>query len=215
VVGGGYSGLWTAWHVLRTAPDARVVVLEADVCGHGPSGRNGGFVEDLWLNLPAMQERFGSSGALRIAEAAEESVVRSRRGARPRASTRGSGAAASSCPRRAAQDGARDGVALAAATAPRQGRRAGRGRSRQLRVAAVPRGRCWPAARPCSRRGWRSPAGRLSSAARVFEHTRVRRCRPRRGGRRGGHAAARGSARRTRARRRAARWRPRTPAAAA
>jgi glycine/D-amino acid oxidase-like deaminating enzyme len=74
VVGGGYSGLWTAWHVLRTAPGARVVVLEADLCGHGPSGRNGGFVEDLWLNLPTLQERFGASAALRVAEAAEDSV---------------------------------------------------------------------------------------------------------------------------------------------
>jgi glycine/D-amino acid oxidase-like deaminating enzyme len=75
VVGGGYSGLWTAWHALRTAPDARVVLLEADVCGHGPSGRNGGFVEDLWLNLPTLVGRFGEGGALAVAEAAEASVA--------------------------------------------------------------------------------------------------------------------------------------------
>ena len=75
VVGGGFSGLWTAWHALRIAPDARVAVLEAEVCGHGPSGRNGGFVEDLWLNLPALQERFGQAAALRLARAAEDSVA--------------------------------------------------------------------------------------------------------------------------------------------
>jgi len=74
VVGGGYTGLWTAWHVLRTAPDARVVVLDAGVCGHGPSGRNGGFLEDLWLNLPALLDRFGEDGALAVARAAEDSV---------------------------------------------------------------------------------------------------------------------------------------------
>lgn len=74
VIGGGYSGLWTAWHALRIAPDARVVILEAGLCGHGPSGRNGGFVEDLWLNLPALHERFGHSAALRIAHEAEASV---------------------------------------------------------------------------------------------------------------------------------------------
>ncbi len=44
VVGGGYTGLWTAWHLRRLEPGARIVVLEADRCGHGPSGRNGGFV---------------------------------------------------------------------------------------------------------------------------------------------------------------------------
>jgi glycine/D-amino acid oxidase-like deaminating enzyme len=47
VVGGGYTGLWTAWHVLAAEPDARVVVLEAGRCGHGPSGRNGGFVTGM------------------------------------------------------------------------------------------------------------------------------------------------------------------------
>jgi glycine/D-amino acid oxidase-like deaminating enzyme len=44
VVGGGYTGLWTAWHVLASQPEVRVVVLEADLCGHGPSGRNGGLL---------------------------------------------------------------------------------------------------------------------------------------------------------------------------
>ncbi len=74
VVGGGYTGLWTAWHLLELAPDARVVVLDADVCAHGPSGRNGGFCEDLWLSLPTLRARFGDAGALAVARAAEASV---------------------------------------------------------------------------------------------------------------------------------------------
>lgn len=74
VVGGGYTGLWTAWHVLDAAPDARVAVLEADLCGHGPSGRNGGFCESLWLRLPALRERFGDAGARAVADASSESV---------------------------------------------------------------------------------------------------------------------------------------------
>src|SRR5262245_20764211 len=44
VVGGGYLGLWTAWQLRALEPNAEVVVLESGVCGHGPSGRNGGFV---------------------------------------------------------------------------------------------------------------------------------------------------------------------------
>jgi glycine/D-amino acid oxidase-like deaminating enzyme len=74
VLGGGYTGLWTAWHLLERAPDARVVVLEADVCGHGPSGRNGGFCETLWTALPALRERFGDARALEACEASSASV---------------------------------------------------------------------------------------------------------------------------------------------
>ena len=43
IVGGGFSGLWTAWYLSRLAPDARIVVLEKDYCGFGASGRNGGW----------------------------------------------------------------------------------------------------------------------------------------------------------------------------
>src|SRR5262245_61243701 len=48
VVGGGYLGLWTAWHLRELEPSADVLVLDAVLCGHGPSGRNGGFCETLW-----------------------------------------------------------------------------------------------------------------------------------------------------------------------
>jgi glycine/D-amino acid oxidase-like deaminating enzyme len=74
IIGGGYAGMWTAWHVLEREPGARVVVLEADVCGHGPSGRNGGFAETLWTNLPDLVERFGRERALEAAEASSASV---------------------------------------------------------------------------------------------------------------------------------------------
>ncbi|HET8754394.1 MAG TPA: FAD-binding oxidoreductase [Solirubrobacteraceae bacterium] len=71
IVGGGYAGMWTAWQLRDRA---RVVVLEADVCGHGPSGRNGGFCETLWSNLPSLRERFGDERALAAAHASSESV---------------------------------------------------------------------------------------------------------------------------------------------
>ena len=44
IVGGGYTGLWTALALREQAPELRVALLEAEICGHGPSGRNGGFV---------------------------------------------------------------------------------------------------------------------------------------------------------------------------
>jgi glycine/D-amino acid oxidase-like deaminating enzyme len=73
IVGGGYAGLWTAWQLLRRG--ASVALLEADVCGHGPSGRNGGFAETLWTNLPDLVERFGPERALAAARASEDSVA--------------------------------------------------------------------------------------------------------------------------------------------
>ena len=45
VVGGGYTGLWTALALTDRDPGLRVVVLEATRVGHGASGRNGGFIE--------------------------------------------------------------------------------------------------------------------------------------------------------------------------
>jgi glycine/D-amino acid oxidase-like deaminating enzyme len=72
VVGGGYTGMWTAWHLAQAGAD--VALMEAGLCGHGPSGRNGGFVEDLWLSLPALRARFGDAGALAVGRAAEASV---------------------------------------------------------------------------------------------------------------------------------------------
>ncbi len=44
VVGGGYTGLWTALRALERDPGRSVVVLEAGACGQEASGRNGGFV---------------------------------------------------------------------------------------------------------------------------------------------------------------------------
>ncbi len=43
VVGGGYTGLWTALLAKERDPGLEVVVLEAGECGGGASGRNGGF----------------------------------------------------------------------------------------------------------------------------------------------------------------------------
>ena len=48
IVGGGYTGLWTALRLTELEPRARVVLLESDICGGGPSGRNGGFVSNWW-----------------------------------------------------------------------------------------------------------------------------------------------------------------------
>lgn len=44
VVGGGFSGLWTAYLATERFPDWRVVLLEGDRIASGATGRNGGFI---------------------------------------------------------------------------------------------------------------------------------------------------------------------------
>jgi len=74
IVGGGYTGMWTAWHALAAEPGMRVTILEADRCGHGPSGRNGGFCESLWVAIARLREEVGDAAALALAGASSESV---------------------------------------------------------------------------------------------------------------------------------------------
>ncbi len=74
VVGGGYTGMWTAWEVLEREPNARVVILESAQCGTGPSGRNGGFLSSLWLSRPLMTEQYGERRAVELCAASAETV---------------------------------------------------------------------------------------------------------------------------------------------
>jgi glycine/D-amino acid oxidase-like deaminating enzyme len=74
IVGGGYTGLWTAFHLKQADPSADVAVLEADICGGGPSGRNGGFMYGLWEGYPDLVELFGATDAARIAHASEDGL---------------------------------------------------------------------------------------------------------------------------------------------
>jgi glycine/D-amino acid oxidase-like deaminating enzyme len=60
VVGGGFTGLWTARELLRRDPHLRIAVLEREVCGFGASGRNGGWASGLFpLSNNAVVRRYG------------------------------------------------------------------------------------------------------------------------------------------------------------
>jgi glycine/D-amino acid oxidase-like deaminating enzyme len=77
VVGGGYTGMWTAWYARQLEPEARIVLLESEeVCGRGPSGRNGGFCNAMWFSLASMRARWGAEEALTTAHAAQAAVGR-------------------------------------------------------------------------------------------------------------------------------------------
>ena len=72
VIGGGYTGMWAAWELLESG--ATVALLEGDICGHGPSGRNGGFCESMWLSAPALREGFGDGPARALLDASSAAV---------------------------------------------------------------------------------------------------------------------------------------------
>ena len=74
IVGGGFTGLWTAYHLTQTKPDLKVVVLEQDICGGGPSGRNGGFATGWWDELDGLITLYGEADAVRACRAISDSI---------------------------------------------------------------------------------------------------------------------------------------------
>jgi glycine/D-amino acid oxidase-like deaminating enzyme len=75
IVGGGMTGLWTALHIKEIAPDTTVGVLEADICGAGASGANGGFAMTWWPKINTLAKLMGPDTAVRLAKASEQSVA--------------------------------------------------------------------------------------------------------------------------------------------
>jgi glycine/D-amino acid oxidase-like deaminating enzyme len=73
ILGGGYTGMWTSWFLKEREPALDVVLLERDICGGGPSGRNGGFVNGLYDEAGLLLERHGEGGR-RTIEAAARSI---------------------------------------------------------------------------------------------------------------------------------------------
>jgi glycine/D-amino acid oxidase-like deaminating enzyme len=74
VVGGGYTGLWTALALKERDPSLEVVLLESETCGAGPSGRNGGFLHGYWAGLADLLPLLGRGSALQLARAGERIV---------------------------------------------------------------------------------------------------------------------------------------------
>jgi heterodisulfide reductase subunit A-like polyferredoxin len=54
VVGGGFVGLWTAIRLRELDPGLKVILVEAELCGTGASGRNGGMVSDFGSSCPRL-----------------------------------------------------------------------------------------------------------------------------------------------------------------
>ena len=76
IVGGGLTGLWTAWYLLDADPSLRVAIVERETVGFGASGRNGGWCSAL---LPMSHERLarrhGPAAAIRMQQAMHHNVA--------------------------------------------------------------------------------------------------------------------------------------------
>ena len=75
ILGAGYTGLWTAYELLRRDPSLKVVVVEREIAGYGASGRNGGWVASgLNASSDRLARRFGQDGMSAIEDAVAGAV---------------------------------------------------------------------------------------------------------------------------------------------
>jgi len=75
IVGGGLTGLWTAYYLLERDPALRVAVLEKHIAGFGASGRNGGWCSALFpASTTALAREHGRDAALAMRRAMVDTV---------------------------------------------------------------------------------------------------------------------------------------------
>lgn len=75
IIGGGYTGLSTAYFLCKAEPTMKVAVLEGEVVGYGASGRNGGFAMTLFGLEPAVTAMlFGKQKTVEAHHYCERSV---------------------------------------------------------------------------------------------------------------------------------------------
>jgi glycine/D-amino acid oxidase-like deaminating enzyme len=75
IIGGGLTGLWTAWYLQQREPHAKILVLEKEIAGFGASGRNGGWCSALFPRSTAsLERRHGREAALELRRAMVDSV---------------------------------------------------------------------------------------------------------------------------------------------
>ncbi|HWI22905.1 MAG TPA: FAD-dependent oxidoreductase [Baekduia sp.] len=77
IVGGGFTGLWTAYALRKADPSLDVVVLEARVAGYGASGRNGGAVVGMFQgSREHWTKRAGRDAAIAMERAVQDAIDR-------------------------------------------------------------------------------------------------------------------------------------------
>ncbi len=76
IVGGGLTGLWSAYYLLKRSPGLRVAILEKEFAGFGASGRNGGWCSALFpSSTAALERRHGLDAAIAMRRAMIDTVA--------------------------------------------------------------------------------------------------------------------------------------------
>ena len=75
IVGGGYTGLWTAYYLLLLAPQLKIAIVEARHVGFGGSGRNGGWCSAFLPMSPSEMATEHGPDAMRFMQDAMFSTV--------------------------------------------------------------------------------------------------------------------------------------------
>ncbi|MFD7321892.1 NAD(P)/FAD-dependent oxidoreductase [Streptomyces sp. NPDC059875] len=75
IVGGGYTGLWTAYYLKKAVPFLNITLLEAKFCGYGASGRNGGWLYNGIAGRDRYATLHGHEAAVRLQHAMNETVT--------------------------------------------------------------------------------------------------------------------------------------------
>ncbi|MGW2558418.1 NAD(P)/FAD-dependent oxidoreductase [Streptomyces sp. NPDC001514] len=75
IVGGGYTGLWTAYYLKKAVPFLNITVLEARFCGYGASGRNGGWLYNGIAGRDRYAQLHGHDAAVRLQQAMNDTVA--------------------------------------------------------------------------------------------------------------------------------------------
>ena len=75
IVGGGYTGLWTAYYLKKLDPGLNVAIVEKEIAGFGASGRNGGWCSALFATKrERLAKTHGRAGAIAMQRAMFDTV---------------------------------------------------------------------------------------------------------------------------------------------
>lgn len=75
IIGGGFSGLWSAFHLKKADPNLRIAIFEAKSIGFGASGRNGGWASSEYpVSQATLTRRIGEAATARLFQALYDSI---------------------------------------------------------------------------------------------------------------------------------------------
>lgn len=76
IIGGGYSGLWSAFHLLEVDSNLRIAICESEKVGFGASGRNGGWASAEYpVSRATLRKRYGQDAVSLLDRSLSDSIT--------------------------------------------------------------------------------------------------------------------------------------------